>query len=464
MAIVRDFQVNNGLEVNLNANVVNAVSASDFIQSNPERAYSPTVVFDFSKSERLDPRITFIRASSATYTAANGLIASVGNNVPRFQFENGQNQGLFVESQRTNISKYSNDFFSSISNQFVPGSYTFFDSSLGLRQSSLGMVANQDYAVSVYIKINAQSNQTIGVNIGDFDANTFNANTAPVGQWVRYTGIRRLGPSGDILDIRINNPKLGTTNQIWPDPSTIGVVTRNFGIAPNGQRESTRVNWTATDNTLFDMEVWGTQVELGSYVTSFIPTGATSATRFTDAAYVDNLTNTLNLNPYQGAFLFVGTTNKRYNANTPSFDQGTCGLLLQDSNFGLQNNYFSVVFRDDVASAVFTQHVTISSNGVSFNSTGGGSNFFFTNTEIRSVTSYTYTSSTKQLNVAASSNGVSNTTPNANFSTAFPFPSRYLVFGQYYAPGNRTWNGTIKKVAYYNRVFSNNEVITLTTI
>ena len=477
MATVRDFQVNNGLEVNLNANVANAVSASDFIQSNPERAYAPTVVFDFSKSQQLDPRITFVRASNATYTAANGLIASVGNDVPRFQFENGMNQGLFIETQRQNLVKYSNDFFTGLNTNVVSGSYVFYDGSIGLRQGGLGMVLNQDYAVSIYIKINAQSNQNIGVNIGDNTANSYNANTAPIGQWVRVSGICRLGPSGDIFDIRVNTPKIGIASvQVWfGNPANTGFVTQNYGIAPNGLRESTRVNWTSTDNTLFDMELWGGQVEAGTYVTSYIPTTSFAATRMYDFAYITDPITTIKMNPKQGAFLFVGKTYKAHNANNVSYDIGTTGLMLQDSNFGTQNNYAVMVVRDDTTGQLYSNHITQVGSTYTQTSVGGGSNFFFTNTEIRCVANYTYTSAVKQYNIAGSSNGVSNTSASQSFVTtatsaspaltvSVPFPSSYLVFGQNYGFGNRMWGGPIKKVAYYNRTLSNNEIITLTTI
>lgn len=474
MATIRPFQVNNGLEVNLNANVANALSASDFIQNNPERPYAPTVVFDFAKTERLDPRVTFTRASNATYTAANNLIATVGTNTPRFQYENGVCQGLFVELQRTNLYKYSTDIFTGVTNVRVPGSYIFYDGSVGIRQVGLGTVANIDYAQSIYIKINSQSNQTFGINVGDGVGITYNANALSVGVWTRLTNIARQGVSGDFFDLRINGPKLGlTASNQWGDPSTSGIATQNYGIAPNGNRESTRIFWTCTDNTLFDIELWGFQVETGagggaSYITSFIPTGASSATRIHDQAFVNNANNVLSLNSSQGAFLFVGKTYKNYNANTPSFDQGTAALVLQNSDYGTQNNYFNIVTLSEVTNTLYCGHTGITPNGTFVGtSISAGANFLYPNNEVRAIGNYIYTDAVKQYNVAATSNGVFVASSNQNFLTdlALPiFPNRYLIFGQNYAPNNRMWNGPIKKVAYYNRALSNNEVLSLTTI
>ena len=474
MATIRPFQVNNGLEVNLNANVANALSASDFIQNNPERAYAPTVVFDFAKTERLDPRVTFTRASNATYTAANTLIATANNNIPRFQYENGVCQGLFIELQRTNLYKYSTDIFTAVDSVRMPGSYMFFDGSVGIRQTGLGTVANIDYAQSIYIKINSQSNQTFLLDIGDGVGITYNANALSVGVWTRLTNIARQGVSGDFFDLRINGTKLGlSSNIVWGSSSASGIATQNYGIAPNGKIESTRISWACTDNTTFDVELWGFQVEAGvgggsSYITSFIPTGASSATRIHDQAFVNNANNVLSLNSSQGAFLFVGKTYKTYSANTPSFDQGTAALVLQNSDYGTQNNYFNPVTLSEVTNTLYCGHTGIAPNNAFVGtSISAGANFLYPNNEVRAVGSYVYTDAVKQYNVAGSSNGVFVASSSQNFVTTLAppiFPDRYLVFGQNYAQNNRMWNGPIKKVAYFNRALSNNEVLSLTTI
>ena len=108
MATIRDFQVNNGLEVNLNANVANVVTASDyFVNSNMPTAL-PSLLVDFRTSSQLDSRITLQRSSNATYLSANGLILTANNNQPRFAYSNGANQGLLIEEPRTNLYPFGN--------------------------------------------------------------------------------------------------------------------------------------------------------------------------------------------------------------------------------------------------------------------------------------------------------------------------------------------------------------------
>jgi hypothetical protein len=63
----------------------------------------PTLSLDFMTPGTLDPRITFTRASSATYTDASGVIQTAATNAPRWDYANGVLRGLLIEEQRTNI-------------------------------------------------------------------------------------------------------------------------------------------------------------------------------------------------------------------------------------------------------------------------------------------------------------------------------------------------------------------------
>ena len=454
MATVRPFQVNNGLEVSLNANVGTTVTASDFIQSSAINPIAPRFVFDFVKTEQLDSRITFTRSSNATYTTANGLLATATSNQPRFQYENGVGVGLYIETQRSNLYKYSNDIYSAVNGARSAGSYIFFDSSIGFRHSGLGTVANQDYMMSLYIKVNSCTNQAYTLSIGDGPSAYINFSTFTVGQWTRVTQLTRQGVSGDIFDLRLSPNKLPVTiNQAWFDSANASFITQNYGLAPNGLRESTRISYTCTDSTFFDIEVWGAQCEAGSYLTSFIPTRESSATRSTDVCYVGTPAgNTLGISPDRGTFVVTGKSYKPYSANTPSFDNGST-LLTMTYDDGLQTNYLSLQ-RDELTSSLYAGSTT-TIGGFRGTSVTVSGNTATTNTELRGAFAYNYASNTY---IAALNGTVATYTQGL-----IVFPSTNLLYiGHNYFLGNRVINGPIKKVAYYTRPLSNNELIAIT--
>lgn len=72
----------------------------------------PSLNLDFANVGALDPRITFTRSSSATYTNSLGLITTAATNVARFDYDpvTLAARGLLVEESRTNLLTYSEDF------------------------------------------------------------------------------------------------------------------------------------------------------------------------------------------------------------------------------------------------------------------------------------------------------------------------------------------------------------------
>jgi hypothetical protein len=62
-----------------------------------------TLSLDFMTPNQLDSRVTFTRASTATYTDANGTVQTAAINAPRWDYANGVLRGLLIEEQRTNI-------------------------------------------------------------------------------------------------------------------------------------------------------------------------------------------------------------------------------------------------------------------------------------------------------------------------------------------------------------------------
>ena len=64
---------------------------------------------------------TFARASEATRVNEDGLIETMGNNIPRLDYTDGGCPNFLLEPQRTNLLPYSNDFSNSAWSKFASG-------------------------------------------------------------------------------------------------------------------------------------------------------------------------------------------------------------------------------------------------------------------------------------------------------------------------------------------------------
>ena len=81
------------------------MAPQSFVVTNALRnSVRPALLLPFAQSGTVDPRITFIRSSSATYFNSQGVLTTAPNNVPRIDFDpaTGRCLGLLIEVGRTN--------------------------------------------------------------------------------------------------------------------------------------------------------------------------------------------------------------------------------------------------------------------------------------------------------------------------------------------------------------------------
>jgi hypothetical protein len=105
----------------------------------------PTLDLNFAATKRLDPRITFTRASTATFVGADGLIQSAATNAARFDHNpaTGESLGLLVEEARTNIETNSEFFKWTVTSGFIQPCATV-DPAGTFRASRLGATSQID--------------------------------------------------------------------------------------------------------------------------------------------------------------------------------------------------------------------------------------------------------------------------------------------------------------------------------
>ena len=261
----------------------------------------PSLDLNFAKTKRLDPRITFTRASSGTYVGRDGLIKTAGVNEARFDYSptTGESLGLLVEEARTNsitnntmvgavvgtpgtsptgwiyATASSNGLTLSIVGTGTENGINYIDyrfngttvaspNSCAIGFVNAAAATGQTWTASMYWKLAAGSatgatNWQLGLIEstagGSFVTGAFYSQTAPT-------------------SAALNTQRPAATRTL-SGGATIGLVTYPLNVAVAGN--------TAID---FTLRIGLPQLEQGAFATSAIQTSTAAATRSADLASI----------------------------------------------------------------------------------------------------------------------------------------------------------------------------------
>jgi protein tyrosine phosphatase (PTP) superfamily phosphohydrolase (DUF442 family) len=281
----------------------------------------PSLLLDFANSKTIDPRITFTRASTATYTGADGLIKNAASGEARFDYNpiTGESLGLLIEEQRTNLLTYSENFDNAawakagltvaINSAIAPDGTLTADKIVEsatngghyIEMGGVTTVTNTSLTFSFYVKAVEKTNN---LYVQIYDSNTANylritidlgnksfvssasAGTASLvsgsitiasNDWLRVTisGIPASSNSGSLYACRISFLKNDNSNLIYTGDGTSGIY------------------------------LWGAQLEQGAFATSYIPSADSFTSRASTGTFIGS----------NGLIQSAATNVARYNYN-----------------------------------------------------------------------------------------------------------------------------------------------------
>lgn len=389
----------------------------------------PRMALDFTTAV-LDARVTVTRAlNTATRVDANGLVAVVNANLPRFDYDPITKvcRGLLIEEARTNLLPYSEDF-------------------TNLIWSKVGVTATADATVSpdgttdadklvetATVGVHYTRQNPIIVSSGSAVAITVYAKAGERQYIALLEGYSNKGRYFDLVNGTLGGVFVGapTTSTITPvgngwyrcsitttAPAT--TVDAEIYISPDGT--STSYSGVA-GNGVF---LWGAQLEAGAFPTSYIPTTTTSLTRNADQVSMTGTNFSSWFNAAQGSFnaqfTFAGLS-------------ATTGGVPFAMDSGAANGY--MIFRNLGGSGLF---VYAGSNNVNLLTPAN-------NTPYNVCGSYNSSST----GVAAANGGTTSSLTTSGVAT----PTQAWIGRNHF--GNQ-FTGWISKINYWNLLVTPNEV------
>ena len=319
---------------------------SDLELSDDYPTIEPSLRLDFANARALDPRITFTRASTATYAGRDGLIKTAGVDEARFDHDpiTGESLGLMIEEPRTNILLYSDitsgeglgNGWAIGGNRASKGSnVTAPDGTLSAWNSVYNGTAGDAsvygvggevttsnstaYTLSVFAKVPSTNTYVTGVRVRTYNNDhsaTFNLLTGTIVGGVEGTTTRRM--------------------EAYPNGWYRCSITFTSGTDGNQGVQFYMVNpsnsTSMNDANANGEEIyyWGAQLEQGSFPTSYITTSGSTATREVDTAQINNI-------QFHNASEFVLYAAGRSNTGASGTSNSTteCLVSLGDTS----NNY-----------------------------------------------------------------------------------------------------------------------------
>ena len=343
------------------------------------------------------------RISGGSYVGRNGLVQYAASNEPRIDFTSNTKGALLLEPQRTNNQTYSEQF----------------DNSAYFKYNSVSVTSNDTTAPNGTLtadKIISDGSQSLVMR--SFGKGTIGSvNTFSV--WAKKGNFDKLR-----IDLADSGGQTFTLTDEW---QRVSITT-----TPSNDKADFEMPSASNGNFIY---LWGAQIEVGSYPTSYIPTSGGAVTRVVDFTFIPSgLQNILNTS--EGT-LFVDVDVPRV-SSTGSFER----IVLSDQNASTDRIIFDN-YAGNWRALMLSSAGNVNKTIVSVTA----------NQRIKVAIAYSST----ELRISYDGNAATTTTGSYTPSTtleSFKFSNK---------DGGSKWNGNIYDARYFNSALSNAELVELTS-
>jgi hypothetical protein len=415
---------------------------------------TPAITLDlaFASTLSLDSKVTFTRASSATYIDSNGTMQTAATNVARFDHHpvTKQSLGLLIEESRTNILPHSQN--TAGTGWFLIGATASTDVATAPDGTLTADKLIEDSANTGH---NIRQNSTVSVAIGTVITGSVYVKPAGRTQLIaRFddnVGAFTTGANGtfDLVakstTAGVGSPVLAISDagngwyrcSITATTQATGIVSLVIDTVSNGA-QSYQGDGTS------GLYLWGAQVEVGSFATSYIPTTTAAVTRAADVAIINGTNFTSFYNNPEGSVVAEGRT---YNAAAATSSGWANHIFRFDDSTANNNNGFGAASSSSGTRAEFKISSTDATQVFRTRPTGGVTK---ASLGIKINNYNSYVDSLQSTNSAALST---------------PFTATLMSIGSAYdtsATPLGFWNGHISRILYWNTRLSDSLLQNLT--
>jgi hypothetical protein len=239
--------------------------------------------------------LTFTRASSGTIVNAEGLIESVASGIPRVDYLNNANGSLLLEPQRTNLMPHSENY--SVANWAKGNSSVSSNAATSpsgiVNADKLVENTNTSTHTLFYNSPNTPVTSGLEYSISFFakadGRNVRVSNAAESGQNVYYNlSSGAIISSGFAVDASsMDSYGNGWYRCVMTFTASTSIAQINLGLINSSSLES------YLGDGVSGVNIWGVQIEAGSYPTSYTPTSGTTVTRLGDASATTGLSDVI---------------------------------------------------------------------------------------------------------------------------------------------------------------------------